>query len=81
MQDIHHHHSITMDRFTFVSHAQQMATEGGEGFVSQLRIDSGEGAARYQRFFTFKPVFTSAESAVAYALDQASHWMKHKSLA
>lgn len=73
-----HHHSITMDRFTFVSNAQHAA---GEGFLSQLRIDSGEGAARYQRFFTFKPVFETAESAVAYALDQASHWMKHKSLA
>lgn len=73
-----HHHSVTMDRFTFVSNAQQAA---GEGFVSQLRIDSGEGMARSQRFFTFKPVFETAESAIAYALDQATHWMKHKSLA
>lgn len=73
-----HHHSITMDRFTFVSHALKAA---GEGFVSQLRIESGQGAARYQRFFTFKPVFDTAESAIAYALEQASHWMKHKSLA
>lgn len=74
-----HRHSITMDRYTFVSHAQQAVA--GPGFVSQLRIDSGQGAARCQRFFTFKPVFDSAESAVAYALDQARHWMKHKSLA
>lgn len=73
-----HHHSITMDRFTFVSNAQQAV---GEGFVSQLRIDSGQGTARCQRFFTFKPVFESAESAVAYAIDQAGHWMKFKTLA
>lgn len=73
-----HHHSITVDRFTFVSNALQSADEG---FVSQLRIDSGQGTGRYQRFFTFKPVFDSAESAVAYAIDQARHWMKHKSLA
>jgi len=75
---MHHPHTITMDRFTFVPHAQQAQDDG---FVSQLSIDSGEGAARYQRFFTFKPVFASAESAVAYAVEQASHWMKHKSLA
>lgn len=76
--DYVHHHSITMDRFTFVSHAQQAQ---GEGFVSRLSIDSGEGAGRYQRLFTFKPVFETAESAVAYAVDQARHWMKHKTLA
>lgn len=73
-----HHQRITVDRFTFVSHAQQAM---GQGFVSLLHIDSGEGAARYQRFFTFKPVFETAESAVAYAADQARHWMKQKSLA
>jgi hypothetical protein len=68
---------ITMDRFTFVTQALQAA---GEGFVSHLSIDSGQGSARCQRFFTFKPIFESAESAQAYALDQASHWMKYKSL-
>lgn len=73
-----HHHSMTVDRFTFVSHAQQAE---GRGFVSQLCIDSGEGMARYQRFFTFKPVFETAEAAVAYALEQAKHWMQHKALA
>ena len=73
-----HPGTITMDRFTFVPRAQQAQDAG---FVSQLSIDSGEGAARYQRFFTFKPVFASAECAVAYAVEQASHWMKHKSLA
>ncbi|MBP9940065.1 MAG: hypothetical protein RSB86_09810 [Comamonas sp.] len=73
-----HPSAITMDRFTFVPRAQQSQ---GAGFVSQLSIDSGEGAARYQRLFTFKPVFASAENAVAYAVEQASHWMKYKSLA
>lgn len=71
-------HAITMDRFTFVPQAQPAQ---GPGFVSQLSIDSGEGAARYQRFFTFKPVFETAESAMAYALEQASYWMEHKTLA
>ena len=70
--------SITMDRFTFVPQAQHAQ---GAGFVSQLSIDSGEGAARYQRLFTFKPVFDTAECAVEYAVDQARHWMKHKTLA
>lgn len=70
--------SITMERFTFVPQAQPAQ---GPGFVSQLSIDSGVGAARYQRFFTFKPVFDSAESALAYAAEQASQWMKHKTLA
>lgn len=73
-----HPGTITMDRFTFVPRAQQAQDAG---FVSQLSIDSGEGTARYQRFFTFKPVFASAENAVAYAMEQASYWMKHKSLA
>ena len=77
--DHSYHQCITMDRFTFVSNAQH--AEGADGFVSQLSIDSGEGAGRYQRFFTFKPVFESAEHAVAYALDQARQWMQHKSLA
>lgn len=76
--DHSYHQCITMDRFTFVSNAQQAE---GTGFVSQLSIDSGEGAGRYQRFFTFKPVFETAEHAVAYALDQARQWMQHKSLA
>ena len=39
------HPGITMDRFTFVPHAQPT---DGPGFVSQLRIDSGAGAARYR---------------------------------
>ncbi|WP_284337629.1 hypothetical protein [Comamonas sp. NoAH] len=77
MENVHPQH-ITMDRFTFVPKAQQAE---GAGFVSQLSIDSGEGAARSQRFFTFAPVFETAESAVAYALEQASHWMKYKTLA
>ncbi|QXW17122.1 hypothetical protein KXJ72_09445 [Comamonas aquatica] len=76
--DHSYHQRITMDRFTFVSNAQQVQ---GAGFVSQLSIDSGEGTARYQRFFTFSPVFETAEHAVAYALDQAREWMQHKSLA
>ena len=70
--------TVTMDRFTFVPQAQPA---GSAGFVSQLSIDSGEGSARYQRLFTFKPVFESAESAVAYALEQATHWLEHKALA
>lgn len=74
----HTSRSITMDRFTFVPQAQH--TEGA-GFVSQLSIDSGAGPARYQRFFTFKPVFDTAECALDYAVDQARQWMKHKSLA
>lgn len=76
--DHSYHQRITMDRFTFVSHAQQAE---GAGFVSQLSIDSGEGTARCQRFFTFKPVFETAQHAIDYALDQARHWMLHKSLA
>lgn len=72
------HQSITLDRFTFVTNALQ--TEG-LGFVSQLSIDSGEGNTRSQRFFTFKPIFETAEHAVAYALDQAQQWMTHKALA
>lgn len=71
-------HAITMDRFTFLPQAQPAQ---GAGFLSLLHIDSGEGVARYQRFFTFKPVFESAEYALAYALEQAHHWMKHKTLA
>ncbi|EXU81951.1 hypothetical protein [Comamonas aquatica] len=72
------HPGITMDRFTFVPHAQPT---DGPGFVSQLRIDSGAGAARYQRLFTFTPVFESADGALAYAVDQASAWMQRKTLA
>ncbi len=52
LMDHSYHQRITMDRFTFVSNAQQAQ---GAGFVSQLSIDSGEGTARYQRFFYLQP--------------------------
>nr|WP_174863594.1 hypothetical protein [Comamonas jiangduensis] len=76
--DHSYHQRITMDRFTFVSNAQQAQ---GAGFVSQLSIDSGEGTARYQRFLPSALCLRRPSTPVAYALDQAREWMQHKSLA
>lgn len=72
-------HTITIDRFTFESTAVADAAQGG--FQAQLMVDSGNGAGRTQRFFTFKPSFASADRAIAYSAQQAREWMKQKSLA
>ena len=71
--------TITIDRFTFESSA--IAVDGDTHFQAQLTVDSGNGNSRTQRFFTFTPVFQSADRARAYAAQQASEWMKQKSLA
>lgn len=70
--------TITIDRFRFEPKA---LPEASGGFQAQLTIDSGMGTGRTQRFFTFTPLFHSAERAVAYAAQQAHEWMKQKSLA
>lgn len=72
-------HTITIDRFTFEPKA--VAHETGDSFQAHLTVDSGNGAGRTQRFFTFSPLFQSADRAIAYAAQQASEWMKQKSLA
>lgn len=69
---------ITIDRFTFVPMALASAELGG--YQAQLSVASGSGASSHQRFFTFTPFFQSAERALAYAAQQASEWMKDKSL-
>lgn len=71
--------TITMDRFTFEPKALIQAC--GDRYQAQLTIDSGNGASRTQRFFTFTPLFQTADRAVAYAVQQAREWMKQKSLA
>lgn len=71
-------HTITIDRFTFEPKA---LPEADGRFHAQLMVDSGNGAGRTQRFFTFKPLFKSADRALAYAAQQAGEWMKQKSLA
>lgn len=70
--------TITIDRFTFEPKA---LPEADGRFQAQLTIDSGNGTERTQRFFTFTPLFQSADRALAYAAQQASEWMKQKSLA
>lgn len=69
--------TVTFDRFTFETHAR---AEADGRFQAQLMIDSGAGAARTQRLFTFTPTFTSQAHAMAYASQQAAEWMKQKSL-
>lgn len=71
--------TITIDRFTFEPNA--VAQASGDSFQAQLTVDSGNGASRTQRFFTFTPLFQTADRAIAYAVQQASEWMKQKSLA
>lgn len=71
-------HTITIDRFKF---EPQALPEADGCFHAQLTIDSGNGTGRTQRFFTFKPLFQSADRAIAYAQQQAREWMKQKSLA
>ena len=71
-------HTITIDRFTFEPEA---LVEASGAFQAQLTVDSGNGTARTQRFFTFTPLFQSADRAIAYAVQQAREWMKQKSLA
>lgn len=71
--------TITIDRFTFEPSA--IAMEGNRHFQAQLTVDSGNGTGRTQRFFTFTPLFQSADRARAYATQQASEWMKQKALA
>lgn len=70
--------TITIDRFTFEPKA---LAEADGRFQAQLTVDSGNGTERTQRFFTFTPLFQSADRAIAYAVQQASEWMKQKSLA
>lgn len=71
-------HTITVDRFTFEPKAL-MESQGR--YQAQLTVDSGNGTERTQRFFTFSPLFQSADRAIAYAVQQAREWMKQKSLA
>lgn len=70
--------TITIDRFTFEPKVLQ---EANGRFQAQLTVDSGNGTERTQRFFTFTPLFRSADRALAYASHQASEWMKQKALA
>ena len=70
--------SITIDRFTFEPSAHAHASDAG--FQAQLMVDSGSGSTRTQRCFTFSPLFHSADRAIAYAMQQAREWMKHKTL-
>lgn len=70
--------TLTIDRFTFEPQALAHLSDGS--FQAQLTVDSGVGSERTQRFFTFTPLFQSADRAVAYALQQAREWMKQKSL-
>lgn len=70
--------TITIDRFTFEPKA---LPEANGQFQAQLTVDSGNGTERTQRFFTFSPLFQSADRALAYAAQQASEWMKQKALA
>lgn len=70
--------TITIDRFTFEPKALQ---EANGHFQAQLTVDSGNGTERTQRFFTFSPLFQSADRALAYASQQAGEWMKQKALA
>ena len=72
-------HTITIDRFTFEPKA--VADAAGDSFQAHLTVDSGNGTHRTQRCFTFTPLFQSADRAIAYAAQQASEWMKQKSLA
>lgn len=71
-------HTITIDRFKFVSTA---LTQVHGRYQAQLTVDSGNGTERTLRFFTFTPLFQSADRAIAYAAQQAREWMKQKSLA
>ena len=70
--------TITIDRFTFEPQARVQANGH---FQAQLTVDSGNGTERTQRFFTFTPLFQSADRALAYAAQQACEWMKQKTLA
>ena len=70
--------TITIDRFKF---EPQALAEADGRFQAQRTVDSGKGTERTQRFFTFTPLFQSADRAIAYAQQQAREWMKQKSLA
>ena len=71
-------HTMIIDRFTFEPKA---LPEADGRFQAQLTVDSGNGTERTQRFFTFTPLFQTADRAIAYATQQAREWMKQKSLA
>ncbi len=55
--------------------------EANGHYQAHLTVDSGNGVGRTLRFFTFTPLFQSADRAIAYAKQQAHEWMKQKALA
>ena len=71
-------HTLTIDRFTFEPKA---LPEANGHYQAHLTVDSGNGVGRTLRFFTFTPLFKSADRAIAYAKQQAHEWMKQKALA
>lgn len=44
-------------------------------FVASLSIRRGQGTQTHDRVYTFKPEFTSQDSALTYAAAQGRYWL------
>lgn len=71
------HHARTVGRFVLSPITRQ--TDSGQ-FAASLSIRSGHGSASHDRVFRFTPLFTSAQAAARYALEQGLSYLRQPAL-
>jgi len=71
------HHARTVGRFVLSPITRQ--TDGGQ-FAASLSIRSGHGSASHDRVFRFTPLFTTAQAAAGYALQQGLSYLRQPAL-
>lgn len=71
------HHARTVGRFVLSPITRQ--TDSGQ-FEASLSIRSGQGSASHDRVFRFIPLFTTAQAAALYALDQGLSFLRQPAL-
>lgn len=71
------HHARTVGRFVLSPITRQ--TDSGQ-FAASLSIRSGQGSASHDRVYRFTPLFTTAQAAAHYALDQGLSYLRQPAL-